>query len=301
MTRRYLIIRNPVSGRVGKGVTRAVAAELGHLGVESEIMDTEPGSGTALARAGIEQGFDAILAAGGDGTVREVAKSMLGTGVPLGLIPVGTGNSLAREVKLGPDLSPAALAAALATAHTTRVFPGVVTLDGRDEIFLEEVSAGIDSMAVLGVTPELKQKFGPVAYVLKCLEHLARDPNADLEVELGGRRIAAGWVIVARAERYGGWFRLGSGVSLEDDDLAFVMVRHSPRRAFFRYLWGLLRGRFGSMEGVAVVRASEAMISAAGDLPAQIPVQADGDLIGRTPFSIRISDRPIDLITPAPM
>ena len=297
MTRSYLIIRNPVSGRVGKGVTRAVVAELGHLGVETEIMDTEPGSGTALARAGIERGFDAILAAGGDGTVREVAKSMLGTGVPLGLIPVGTGNSLAREVNMGPAHTPAALAAVLASAHTTRFFPGVITLDGRDEIFLEEASAGIDSLAVLGLTSGLKQIFGPVAYVLKCLEHLARGPNGDLEIEVNGRRIPAGWVIAARAERYGGWLRLGSGVSLGDEELVFVIVRHSPRRAFFRYLWGLLRGHFGSVEGVTLVRASEARISAAGGFP----VQADGDLMGRVPFTVRLSDQPIDLITPAPM
>lgn len=301
MTRRYLIIRNPVSGRVGKGVTRAVAAELVRLGIETEIADTKPGTATGQAQGAVARGYDAILVAGGDGTIREVAKGMLGSGVPLGVIPVGTANSLARETNMGPAHSSAALAAVLAAAQTMTVFPGIVTVDGREEIFLEEASAGIDSLAVLGVTPRLKQRFGPLAYVLKCVEQLVRAPNGDMQVEIDGRRVAAGWFIAARAERYAGWLRLGCGVKLGDDDLVFLIIRHSPRRAFFGYLWGLLRGRFGAMKGVTLVRAREARISAGGGPQIPVPVQVDGDLMGRAPFTIRLSDQSIELITPAPM
>ncbi len=301
MTRRYLIIRNPVSGRVGKGVTRAVAAALAALGVESKITDTEPGTASGQALEGVTAGYDAILVAGGDGTIREVAKGMLGSGVPLGVIPVGTANSLARELDMGPAHSPEALASVLAAAWTRSVFPGVVTVDGRDEIFLEEASAGIDSLAIQAVTPRLKQILGPAAYVLKCAQQLLLGPNVDLEVRIGDRRIAAGWFVAARADHYAGWLRLGSGVRLGDGELVFLMVRHSRRPKFVGYLWGLLRGRFGAMKGVTLVRAGAAEISARDGAPAPVPVQADGDLVGHAPFSVRLLDQSIELITPAPM
>jgi diacylglycerol kinase family enzyme len=297
MTRRYLIIRNPVSGRVGKGVTRAVAAELVRLGIATETVNTLPGSAAGQGRDGVAQGFDAVLVAGGDGTIREVAKGMLGSGVPLGVIPVGTANSLAREVNMGPAHSSGALAAVLAAARTIRVFPGIVTVDGKEEIFLEEASVGIDSMAVQRVTPRLKKWFGPLAYVLKCVEQLVRGPNCDLQVEIDGRNIPAGWFIAARAERYGGWLRLGCGVKPGDEDLVFMMIRRSPRIAFFGYLRGLLCGSFGGMAGVTLVRGKAAVIRANGNAP----VQADGDLMGHSPFAIRLSEQSIELITPAPM
>lgn len=303
MTRRYLIIRNPASGRAGRGLTRAVAAALGRLGVETEIMDTEPGSGaasgTGLACEGLARGFDAIIVAGGDGSIREVAKSLLGSGTPLGIIPVGTGNSLAREVNMGPAHSPAALAGVLAAAHTTRFYPGIVSLDGRDEIFLEEVSAGIDASAVHDVTPRLKRIFGPGAYVLTCVRRFVQGPNAAMVVEVGGRPIPAGWLIVARAEHYAGWLQLGSGATLTGAELMLMIVRHSNRREYLGYLWAMLRGRFASSDGVTLIAAAEARITADNDLP--VPVQADGDLMGHTPFSIRLSDQPIDLITPVQM
>ncbi|MCH8863519.1 MAG: NAD(+)/NADH kinase [Proteobacteria bacterium] len=301
MTRRYLIIRNPVSGRVGKGLTRAVAAALGGMGVETEITETGPGTATRQAREGVAAGYDAILVAGGDGTIREVAKGMLGSGVPLGVIPVGTANSLARETDMGPAHSPEALAGVLAAAWTRSVFPGIVTLDGREEIFLEEAGAGIDSLAVEAVTPRLKQIFGPMAYVLKCAQQLFLGPNVDIEVRIGDRRIAAGWFIAARADHYAGWLRLGSGVKLGDDELVFLMVHRSRRLEFVGYLWGLLRGRFGAMEGVTLVRAGEAHISAGDGSPVPVPVQADGDFVGHAPFTIRLADQSIDLIIPAPM
>lgn len=317
MTRRYLIIRNPASGRIGKGVTRAVAAALAALGVETEIADTEPGTVTRQALEGVAAGYDAILVAGGDGTIREVAKGMLGSGVPLGVIPVGTANSLARELDMGPAHSPEALASVLAAAWTRPVFPGIVTVDGRDEIFLEEASAGIDSLAVEAVTPRLKQIFGPAAYVLKCAQQLFLGPNVGVEVRIGDRRIPAGWFIAARADHYAGWLRLGSGVKLGDGELVFLMVHRSRRLVYFRYLWGLLRGRFGAMKGVTLVRAGAAEISATRGAPAPesapesapgsapesalVPVQADGDLVGHAPFSIRLADQSIKLITPAPM
>ena len=301
MTRRYLIIKNPASGRVGKGVTRAVAAALAVRGVETEITETEPGTATRQALEGVAAGYDAILVAGGDGTIREVAKGMLGSGVPLGVIPVGTANSLARDLDMGPAHSSEALAGVLAAAWTRPVFPGIVTLGGREEIFLEEVGAGIDSLTVQAVTPRLKQIFGPVAYVLKCAQQLLVGPNVDVEVRIGDRRIPAGWFIAARADHYAGWLRLGSGVKLGGNELVFLMVRHSRRLVYFRYLWGLLRGRFGAMKGVTLVKADEAHISAGDGTSARVPVQADGDLVGHAPFSIRLADQSIELIAPAPM
>src|SRR5579863_3959976 len=105
--RRVALIYNPASGQHSGGrasQVRNVIAVLRKAGIEAEALETHaPGSGKSLALAATRQGYDAVLACGGDGTVHETIQALVGTKVALGVLPLGTANALAQNLGLGRD------------------------------------------------------------------------------------------------------------------------------------------------------------------------------------------------------
>lgn len=188
-----------------KARVEAVAAEAGAPGVEwLETSVEDPGTGQAL-RA-IALGASLVIAAGGDGTVRAVAAGLAGTGVRMGVIPVGTGNLLARNLELPIDDVPAAVRVALGTGHrlvdcgwlrvdgvqepsalpaegmlvraartSLRVDEGIDlpepdSLPGTDEYSFVVISGlGFDGETMAKTDPELKKRIGWAAYVVAAL------------------------------------------------------------------------------------------------------------------------------------
>lgn len=106
MSRKALLIINPISGTKSKeGLAETVVNRLGEAGFDIDVAVTQcQGDATRLAREAVGSGFDTVLAAGGDGTVNEVAASLCHTGVILGIIPCGSGNGLARHLSIPVDI-----------------------------------------------------------------------------------------------------------------------------------------------------------------------------------------------------
>jgi len=144
------------------------------VGWDPELwLETTPeDAGEGLAAQALEAGVDLVAAAGGDGTVRAVASVLRGTGVPLVLLPQGTGNVFARNLGL-PVGTIGALDAQLATAYTGRdreVDVGLVTLaretgEREEHIFLIMAGMGLDAAMIQHTRPELKKAVGWVAYL----------------------------------------------------------------------------------------------------------------------------------------
>lgn len=106
MSLKTLLVINPISGTKNKaGLAEKVSATLGNAGFDLDIAMTQcHGDATRLARQAVEQGYDCVLAAGGDGTVNETAAALCHTGVTLGIIPCGSGNGLARHLSIPVDV-----------------------------------------------------------------------------------------------------------------------------------------------------------------------------------------------------
>src|SRR5262245_36988962 len=137
---------------------------------------TDPGSGQG--REALAAGCDVVLVLGGDGTARLVAEPLLGTGVPLGLLPAGTGNLLARNLRIPPNSLEAALAVAVG-GHRWTIDVGQAEIDvsGEDETptrhtFLVMAGLGFDAEVMASVTPTLKERVGWLAYVLVGMRNL---------------------------------------------------------------------------------------------------------------------------------
>ncbi len=209
-----------VRGRVSRGCVAAGWAE--PLWVETTAQDP----GTGQARQAVLDGASVVCPLGGDGTVRAVAAALVGTETPLGLLPGGTGNLLARNLNLPTDSLDGALEVAL-TGQNKRIDVGRLTVDrsGEDErpeeqIFLIMAGLGFDAAIMADAPERLKKRVGPLAYTLSGAKNL-RGPQfkvrikIDDEPELSRRtrsvvigncgKITGGLVLMPQAEVDDGW------------------------------------------------------------------------------------------------
>lgn len=245
--------------------------------------------GTGQTREALAAGARLVCPLGGDGTVRAVATALLDTDIPLGLLPAGTGNLLARNLGLPLDDLPAALAVAL-TGRDADVDAGMVSFDeGEPELFLVMAGMGLDAEAVAGASVELKRRFGWVAYALSGLKSLVRS-GFSVRVSAGGQRAFSQHATTVMIGNCG---ELTAGVQLMpdarvDDGLLDVAVV-SPRSlgswlAVGAYI--LTRHRVGH-SAIAHLRGPKVTIVAAEPIDAQL----DGDAVGRV-TDITCSVRP---------
>jgi diacylglycerol kinase family enzyme len=193
---------------------------------DAELRVTEKAeAGVSAAWGAALDGADLVVAVGGDGTVRGCAEGLAGTGVPLGIVPHGTANLLARTLRL-PGHPKAALAAALAPGGTDRVIDLAVA-DG--EPFTAMAGMGLDAAVVAGT--KLKHQFGWLAYAMSGAMHLALPP-ARVSISLDGAQPlerAARSVVVGNSGLLPGGFSLLPDARLDDGLLDIgILAPHGP-------------------------------------------------------------------------
>ncbi|PZS38705.1 MAG: hypothetical protein DLM62_12310, partial [Pseudonocardiales bacterium] len=163
-----------------------VCAELGWkppLWLPTSVED--PGGGQA--RIALAAGADVVLACGGDGTIRHVAQVLAGSGTALGLLPMGTGNLLARNLAI--VLDDIAQATRIALSGSNRAIDiGRVFIDERaeEQVFLVMAGVGFDAAIMAGAPHELKSRLGSLAYFVSGMRAL-RDPTARITLAVDGR------------------------------------------------------------------------------------------------------------------
>jgi YegS/Rv2252/BmrU family lipid kinase len=213
--------KHPDGARFRAGVFEAMAA---HGWSEPLWLETTPDeTGRGLAEAAVAEQVDVVIASGGDGTVTACAGGVAGSGVPLAVLPAGTGNLLARNLGL-----PLALDEALAVAMSGRDRPlDVGVVNGHP--FVAMAGVGFDAMLLDSTGEPLKKRLGWVAYVLSALHHLRDRPvRATLRAD-GGRvlRRRASGIIVGNVGALQGGLALLPGAEPDDGllDLTVLTAR----------------------------------------------------------------------------
>lgn len=298
--RRFLLIANPIAGRIGRRLLGPVAAELERAGctVARPASDGIDAARHAIADAVGSGAIDAVIAAGGDGTFRLVATALLGSRVPVGLLPLGTGNVLAHELAAYRPPMPRdapmpreAYGLSQLLRHGP-VAPLRAALANGAPFFLM-VGAGFDGAVIGRLDHRWKHWLGKVAYVPPALRAFAA-PLPRLDVEIDGVAHTASWIIVANARCYGGGFVLVPHTHAFETGLHAVVFQTRDRLVLTRQLWALATGRLDRTSGVAMLPCRHVSIRA----PVAIPVQIDGDAAGFTPVDIGMSDATVDVIVP---
>jgi YegS/Rv2252/BmrU family lipid kinase len=289
--RRILIIVNPAAGRLRSAERRlrrfVAALERQGCGVALRRAGPRLGDAERLAREA-EPDFDAIVAAGGDGTIHAVVNGLAGRPIPIGVLPFGTANVLAREI--GLPRRPERLAALIAAAPACPIWSGRV--DGR--AFVMTASAGFDSETVAGVHPGLKARAGRLAFAWAMLVGLWHYQACALVVRTDGIEHRAAGLIAANGRFYAGPFVVAPHADLAEATLELVLFHRAGRFAVLRYAMALFLGLLPRLNDVTILRTRAATVT--GDRA--LPVQADGEIVGRLPVTIEIADQPVLLIQP---
>ena len=292
MRRHILIIVNPAAGRARSSERRLgrFVAALERQGCTVVLRRAGPSPGQVERLAGqAEPGFEAIVAAGGDGTISAVVNGLGGRAVPFGVLPLGSANVLAREIRL--PRAPEALASLVVTGPASPIWPGRVG----NRAFVMMASAGFDSEIVAALSPELKRRVGRLAFAWGFLVRLWHCPACELTVRADGVEYRAAAVVAAKGRHYAGPFVVAPGADLAEPVLELVLLDRRGRWAMLRYATALFLGRVPRLGDIAIVRARQA--SVAGNRA--LPVQADGEIVGELPIALAVADRPLLLIRPA--
>lgn len=285
-----IIIFNPAAGRRRVRLLWRVVDVLAENGVRVSIERTDaPGHAERLARRAASCGAKLVVAAGGDGTIAEVANGLAGSSTRLGIIPLGTANVLARE--LGLSFAPRAVAAALAFGRTRRIFPGMARMSGGERLFVQMVGAGFDAAVVSHLPIPLKRAIGRSAYVLQSLREASRYAFAPIQLRLDGTPTEAGSVIVTKGRLYAGPFLLAPNASPARPGFTVALFDRAGPFAALAYGAALPLDLLPAMPGLRLASAREVEIVAAG-----VPTQADGDPVGETPIQLYDAPAPIDVV-----
>jgi diacylglycerol kinase (ATP) len=293
MRRRFFLVTNPGAGLTGSPLVDAVADGLLRAGAVLTL--TQPkdiDDARCQAREASTSGrYDAILAAGGDGTIRQVAASLLGTEIPLGLIPVGTANVLAHEIGLVRD----ARAIVHMLLHGSVI--GAACAFANDEPFLLMAGAGFDGRVIAALDHRLKAHVGKAAYAGPMIGALAH-PVDTLTVTIDGRPHEASWAVIANARHYGGSFVMARRTGIRERGLQAILFKAKNRAELFSQLVALAMGqldaRAASHRDVAMIPCARASIGAEHPVPTQI----DGDAFGTTPLEVAAGSAELQLIIP---
>jgi diacylglycerol kinase (ATP) len=298
--KRAAIIYNPVARGLSRQrhLLQRTIGTLQRQGIDAKLVPTQgPGTAGVQARLQIDAGCDLIIAAGGDGTINEVASGMLYTGVPMAILPGGTANVLARELRVPIHLERAA--ARISELRPHRVAVGGLRLSDSDQrCFLCMAGAGLDAEIVSRLNFGFKALAGKLAYYATGFAQVFRTLR-EFEVLVDGVLYQASFALVSRVRNYGGDLEIARNASLLRSDFEVVLFRGTLSARYLRYLLGIVMGRVHEMDGCEVLHARTVTCPGPVRDEAGILVQVDGELAGHLPMTAEILPDALTLLLPA--
>jgi diacylglycerol kinase (ATP) len=268
---RIRFIVNPRAGRGRMDLGRLIRESMEGAGPTCEVCWTgRRGQAEELAREALSAGFDLVVAAGGDGTVHEVASGLVGSEATLGILPCGSGNGLARALRIPLDLRRACRG--LPSARVRRVDVG--EMDGR--FFFATAGVGLD--ARVADRFDRSRRRGMLSYVwmsARCfLSHVPEPVRITLDDRppLEARPTI---LTVAVTEQFGGGARIAPGASPDDGLLDVCLMEDVSLARALLHVRRLFDGTLARMPGVRLFRAGRVRI----ERRAPGPLQLDGEAL----------------------
>lgn len=300
-SQKVFVVFNPKAGKEDQA--DGVRAMLAHhftspRWAATEIYETtgkEDEDVAALCRAACEKGTDLVIAAGGDGTLVGVANGLVHSSVPLGILPLGTGNALARAL-----LIPLQLDEAMELLVNDHVVMEIDALQVGERYFFSNVSVGISPQMMKDTKSADKKRFGPLAYALAMIKRSSVFQIQRYTLTLDGqpRSIRAAEVLISNStllEKPP--FVFGPPETLDDGQLEIYVVTAHTLGDYTRLVWDLFRRPGKSAAKLSHLAATHSVRIEANRSHL---VQADGEVIGYTPVEIQLVPKAIHVIMPKP-
>jgi len=288
------VVLNPAAGQQAtESVREALGTGFGAARIQYVVHETAKGDKLGeIVQGRLLEGFDVVVAAGGDGTVSDVLDGLVGSRVPLGIVPTGTGNLIARDLDIPTSAEDAV--GLIAGAHRTR---RIDAMRIGKRVFILNVSVGVSASVIRGTSAKYKNRFGRVAYVWSVISKLFTLKPRRLVVGVDG--VAHEYHAIEVAIMNCGilskmLYPKGPDVRMDDGHLDVLVLGLRTARDYPRYLFGLITARPGDLLSRFI--KSERAITIQGDMP--LTVQADGDIIGTTPVDVELLPGAVTVIVP---
>jgi diacylglycerol kinase (ATP) len=296
---RAVLITNPAAARTTQATVTAVSDVLRRAGWTLEVLATTgPGDARLLAEYAVREAVDLVVVQGGDGTTMQAAAALVGTDIALGLIPGGTGNLLAGNLRI--PYGAARAAKILTSGRRRRLDLGRMERDDGVHYFSVACGTGLDARVMAGTASEQKRRWGIGAYMATALRAIPDLRSYDFQITVDGveYEARAAMVLVANCgEVIPPLLRLGHGISPEDGLLDVVAVRADGLFDSVRAVWHVLRDlpmERGNGTFIGYARGTSITIEA----DQEQPVELDGEPGGTTPFTADIVPGAITVIVP---
>lgn len=290
--KRMRIILNPGAGQ-DEPALKVFNKLFRDAGYEWDVRIThQAGDATRLAKEAVNDRVDMVVVYGGDGSIMEVAAGMVGSDIPLGIIPGGTGNVISLALNI-PRAAADAAALLVGDERTIRsIDAGMVG----DKFFLERLGVGLEATVTEAADREAKDKYGIFAYVISTVQALAEPDIVRYHLKIDGETIETSGLscVVANVGDLGvANLSLAPDVDMSDGLLDVFIIRKAGLVSLFSLAASVIGGN-ENQETMPHYKGREIEIVAE---PNQA-VQADGELIGNSPILVKVLHQAIKVIVP---
>ncbi|MBL4603868.1 MAG: diacylglycerol kinase family lipid kinase [Emcibacteraceae bacterium] len=288
--KKLLIIFNPTAGRRQVSKFQAIVAKLKANGLSLDIVETKSeGHATRAARDNVTSHYDMIVAAGGDGTINEVINGLCPYKIPLAIIPLGTVNVLALEIKLKTDIN--SIVKYLMDGIVKECWLGKIN----DHYYSLMLSVGHDAKSVQNVSKTLKKYFGRAAYIISYLASVIKNGNTLYKVTIDNKVYQASNVIVCNGKLYGGHYICAPDASLSDETMFVLLAKKKGRLSALKYAFLMVMQKYPFSRSIEIIETRSLYIESNEMCE---PIQTDGDSYGTLPGKVSISDESLNLLYP---
>ncbi len=311
--KRIRLIINPVSGDDEPNLLKLpeIIAAMEAEGIRADIAFTDPDNSPALiAQKAIEEDYELVVVAGGDGTVGEVAKGLLRSPVTLGIIPVGTYNNIARSLSIPTDI--VAACQVIANGQIKSIDVGQAN---NEHYFFEAAGVGLDA-ALFPIGEEIKGgRWGQLLQAARLAlnykpQRLRMEfdrPIAEARVSNVKRRfvrkkplarhelrLSALLIVIANGAYYGTGFTVAPDAAIDDGLLTISIFRNFSKWELMRHFWSISKGQRQYSPKIETYRVGEVKFTS----DVQIPVHIDGHPIGELPVTLKAIKDMLKVIVP---
>jgi YegS/Rv2252/BmrU family lipid kinase len=282
-----LVILNPAARSDKASRLRERIAALS--GGASMRLTSEAGDARDIAAEAVREGFEVVIAAGGDGTLNEVVNGIGGSTVRLGILPVGTMNVFATELGI-PQGN-------LERAWSIIEQGKVVEVDlpkANDTHFIQLAGVGLDAEVVRKTTADSKRALGPLSYLLTLVQVAAHKPSRVMLEAEGGRISEGSFALIGNGRLYGGPFPVFKRASLFDGLLDVLVFQNQSHWDVVRYFQAIAFGTHPQLPDVEYFQTSTLRVTSSGD----VPVELDGEVAGMLPCLFSVSSQKLRVLAP---
>lgn len=283
-----VVILNPAAGNEQSNHWRErIESIVGDCPVRITSHSAEAGT---LARQAIEEGFQKVVAAGGDGTVNEVVNGIAGSNAVLGLLPIGTVNVFAIELGLPSNN----LELCWDIIQDNNNLRPVDLPSANRRFFVQLAGVGLDAQVVKETSLAFKQSFGPLSYLISAAQIAARKPPKLLIESENPSVEEASFVLIGNGRFYAGPFPFFKQAVIDDGLLDVVAFKRLGYLEIIKYLQDVVFSSEIRVPEIEYFQTRRLRVTSDQD----VPVELDGELAGNCPVDFRIQEKALRVLAP---